>query len=266
MDIKNMPPLAKFLSTVASIATIIAVYPLVENFIAERNLDIHGKWVSETANMKVLELLKQHKWSLTDLKYLSSPPEQVPHRVYDEYELIYSSSESKVLIVISDESKGISCHACAPFISVFKFDKLELGWKLTETDIAVTQFGSWGKFDDNRDEEMEKPGQGILDVRVIGVDRYGLFLSGGYSNTNSSTEVVSIYTKVSGSYKNVLDIITFYNYGSNSTTEWSASYSLKEKNTGLYNIIVNKSGVENTKLINEKNEYEFTGKTYVAVN
>lgn len=86
----------------------------------------------------------------------------------------------------------MDCHTCGVNINVFEFEKVVGGWTLVQSDIAAFTWGSWRSL-----------GASDVDVRVVGRNLYGIFLSLGYTMGGSIQDAIAIWFKVGDEYRKI---------------------------------------------------------------
>ncbi|QQZ27359.1 hypothetical protein HMY34_00520 [Thiothrix subterranea] len=245
------------ISWVAAIAAFIlglgwSVFTYYNPRTIEEPVDIKGSWNLEQAKMLAFTSLEKHNWDQHPELCIDEPC-RPPHELIGEYNLPYRDRETYVLAMVSGDLGG-SCHACAPYLSFFEFEKKEAGWKLITSDIASSPSGAWGSFDK----------EDFGGTKAIGDNKFGIPIAGSFMNHGRTTDSVSIYTKLGDSFHNVLDInIREDNGGADADTDWEASYDFVLKNTGLYDVVVKKNGEIQSKEFSATISYEFNGQKYI---
>ena len=166
--------------------------------------------------------LQAAKWSSID-KNLEDPLE---HTEIGRYSLLYKNREGLV-VAYATITRESACHACAPHLSFFEFEKRPKGWKLIGSDIAAHQKGSWG----------EPP---KMSIAVIAEDRFGVLLESGFMAQGWIVGATSIYTRMGDSFREVLSLMT--NQAAPDGRAWDSTLTFKPTTTGLYDIEVNRKG------------------------
>lgn len=188
-------------------------------------VDIQGKWKDEQAEEIVQTKLFAADWS--------HPEFEVPlnHDLICASDLIYKDHQSKVL-AFKTTPEDFDCHACAPWLSFFEFEKVSHGWSLTNSEIAVLQRGSWGDF----------PAEWIS-VRVISDHIYGVFLTSGYTAQGFTTQGVTLYARIGDSFREILSLSTSEDdppeFGGGG---WSSTIEIRPAAAGLYDVVVHRKG------------------------
>lgn len=182
---------------------------------AKEKIDVPGRW-----DLKVARELANKQLALNWKFVASNMEEPITHGFVDDYSLIYGSKEGIVLI-FSSITEGLDCHACAPYLSFFEFEKHEAGWKLTTSDIGVCIAGSWGK-------------PPVLSASVVGENKYGVFMQDCYMAQGWSVCATSIHTRIGDTFKEVLKIIT--SQSDPDGRGWNSKIELRPTPTGLFDI------------------------------
>ncbi len=185
-------------------------------------VEITGQWDQVKARQLVQSQLRSTKWSGID-KDLEAPLE---HTEVGQYSLLYRNREGLVLAYSTITRESV-CHACAPYLSFFEFEKRPKGWKQIGSYIAVRQDGSWGS-----------PPK--MSVAVIADDRFGVMLETGYMAQGWIVGATSIHTKMGDSFREVLSLMT--NQAAPDERAWDSTITFKPTTTGLYDIEVNRKG------------------------
>jgi len=216
-------------------------------------VDISGRWNPEKAWMIVWGKLNSATTSNPRL-FCETTLCEPRHSRAGEFSLIYRDRETVLLVTESIDPK-LDCHACAPFISLFEFEKKSRGWKLVQTDFAAIQWGSWGSLEASN-----------LRAKVIGHNIYGIFLENGYTMGGEVQIATSVFSKVADNYRKVLHIMTHLDDSGaiEKTTDWSAEIGVKQGSTGFFDLIVTAQRVLENKPLNEKIVFEFDGVQYFS--
>jgi len=96
-------------------------------------IDIPGKWNLDIGKEISLKHLKSHAWKI----------DQPEHEFVNKFSLIYPEN-SGIVLVYATIPNGDRCHASAPHLSFFEYEKCAGGWKLETTEIDACVAGSWG--------------------------------------------------------------------------------------------------------------------------
>jgi hypothetical protein len=160
------------------------------NCTQDEPVDISGTWKQSIA----LSLSKNKLISARfPLDNFGAPP--YTHELLGEYNLLYKDRQS-IILAIKTKPLNYECHACAPYLSFFEFEKISKGWKLIGSDVAAIQTGSWGDISSD------------LTMRVIGTNQYGVFLEGGYTAQGHTNTSVDLYTRIGDRFRNILSVAT----------------------------------------------------------
>jgi hypothetical protein len=162
------------------------------------------------------------------------------------------------LLLYASNEEEMTCHACAPYISIIEFEKRAAGWRHTQSDVAVFQWGSWGNLS-----------AASVAARPIGPSVYGIVFNLSYSAMGATTGTFAIWAKISDSYRMLLDIPSSdSDEGTNDPghNEWKARISFEPSEMGLYPINVAATGISRGKQINSVTRFEYNGVEYNAEN
>jgi hypothetical protein len=191
-------------------------------------VDFEGNWNLNRADSIAIALLQKKNWETDDF---GTPP--YIHTSLGVFNLLYKDHQSTVL-AYQTAPQDYGCHACAPFLSFFEFEKRSLGWKLVDSEVAAVQEGSWGGFAKEN-----------ISVRVIGDDLYGVFLEDGYLAQGYSFEWTTVFARIGDSFHPILKLMLSESSGGAedpATTDWSSTIDIKPATTGLYDIVVERKG------------------------
>jgi hypothetical protein len=209
---------------------------------------IGGQWNYQQAQKIILPYLQKHKWERN---------EQV-HKFLSEYKLPYNNKQG-VLVATSSMQKGHECHLCSPDVSFFEFEKQTTGWKLTNSYLATSTLGSWGKTDPSD-----------INVQTIGNNGdniYGIMLRNTTTGSGNITSELWILAKVGRSICKVLDTTISHDnsgMGSDSKSNWESKITIQPGAKGFFNVLVVSKGIRDDKPFSEKQVFKFNGKKYVA--
>jgi hypothetical protein len=190
---------------------------------ANEPVDIVGTWDQKQARAMATAELEKSKW---DSEKIGDPP--YVHEFLRESNLVYKDRQA-IVLTFQTKSKDFECHACAPYLSFFEFEKRPRGWKLTSSEIAAVQIGAWGEF---------RPD--AISVRVIGDNLYGVFLESGYMAQGQTVSDVTLFARIGDSFREILTLAL--GEGGDSSGNWSSTINIKPTTTGLYDIIVERKG------------------------
>ncbi len=199
-----------------------------------KSVDIEGKWALSHAETLVTTELQKKEWNT---KNFGDPPYE--HKLLDEYHLVYENGQA-IVLAYQTRPVGFECHACAPYLSFFEFEKLSHGWKLIDSEIAAVQIGSWGNF----------PAEG-MSVRVIANNLYGVFLESNYMAQGYTSGSVTLFARIGDSFREILNLQL--SQGNPDGYGWSSTYTMESTSTGFYEIFVKRKGnygAKNLKWIN----------------
>jgi hypothetical protein len=210
---------------------------------------IQGDWNLEQAQQIIFPHLEKHKWR----------DNAVEHKFLRQYKLPYRKKDVR-LIATSSIRKESDCHACAPDLSFFEFEKQSRGWKLVSSSIAVCRWGSWGKIEP-RD----------IKVKIIGNNgdnTYGVILEGGSTNMGISTESISVYARVGSFMREILpSTYTHFNtdgYDSQKKNDWNSKVTILSRTKGYFDILLERKGIRDGKTFSERELFKFNGTKYVS--
>lgn len=190
-------------------------------------VDIEGNWDKKKAAQIALAKLRNANWSKID----SQMAKPIVHREVGQYSLVYKTREGMV-VAYATKTKDAQCHACAPHLSFFEFEKRLKGWKMVGSEIAVWKDGAWG----------EPP---TMSVRVIADDRFGVFFESGYTAQGWTVSGTVIYVRMGDSYRRVLHLIS--SQISPEGVKWDTTMTMRPTSTGLYDIEVVRTGAHGPK-------------------
>lgn len=184
--------------------------------------DIAGRWELAAATQIAKTHLAAENWSAT------SPDMEEPliHKLVGDYSLVHKNKEG-VVLVFSTITEGHDCHACAPYLSFFEFEKREAGWDLITSDVGAYQAGSWG----------EAPN---LSVHVVAEDKYGVFMKDGYTAQGWSVCSTSIHARIGDTFREIMLLITAQSDPEGRA--WDSKLTMLPTSTGFYNIEVQRWG------------------------
>ena len=120
-------------------------------------LAVPGKWDQALACAIAQQKIEEADWPSIGIH---DTPDHVSVNVYS---LIYRDGKEGRVLVYASTPLGNDCHACAPYLSFFEFDKVIGGWDLSTFSIAAVQDGAWGK-------------PPMIAVQLIADARYGVLL------------------------------------------------------------------------------------------
>jgi len=180
------------------------------------------------------------------------------HKILNEFPQALSSGAKMVVITSSGDPQS-DCHACAPELSLFLFEKSNNQWRQKTALYAFAQWGSWGSVDE---EDVA--------VKKLGPDQSGLILEGGYTGQGYFGAVLEMYLIANGGLQEILDYCTAASNsgavgeGSKDLEDWDSAYELLPKAGRLadikVNLINNINGDKSTSL------FTYDGKKYISSN
>jgi hypothetical protein len=209
---------------------------------------IGGQWNYQQAQNIILPYLQKHKWERNEQD----------HKFLGQYKLPYNSKQG-VLVATSSMQKGHECHLCSPDVSFFEFEKQTTGWKLTNSYLAASTLGSWGKTDPSD-----------INVKTIGKNSdniYGIMLTNTTTGSGNITSELWILAKVSGSMRKVLDTTISHDnsgMGSERKSNWESKITIQPGTKGFFNILVASKGIRDSKLFAERELFKFNGQKYAS--
>lgn len=136
-------------------------------------------------------LLEKKKWNGKDF---GPPPYK--HTFVGENS-VEANGQQAMLVTFETAPQNFDCHACAPYLSFFEFDKRPNGWKLADSELGVVQAGNFGSYSATE-----------LSVRALGNNTWGIFVGDGSTNQGVTVEVVRIFAKIDNKLRQVLFIET----------------------------------------------------------
>lgn len=223
------------------------------------DIDIKGTWNYEEAKKIALPYLLTNSWSKDKHICKNLYPCNPIHTFIGDYNLSYRNRE--VLIVVAATIDRISrCHSCSPALSLFEFEKRPTGWKLVNSFISAMAWGTWNVV--KQDE---------IKVMVIGDNRYGIVLEGGWMFTGTVGYSTAIYAYVGDSLSEVLSPLqTFENNGGIRTSlnripeeNWNSHIKVQPGATGFFDLTIETEGIRRGKSFKEKKLFKFNGKKYI---
>lgn len=230
----EIPQAFEQLSWVATIAGVLGIPSLViavfrkirkKRLCVKSNtpmITILGRWNLALAESKVINLLERHPWSATE--WGLEPP--LVHRLAGHYHLVYRQREG-IVLVFATANKDFDCHPCAPHLSFLEFENVNDNWSLVTADIGVFQAGSWG----------QAP---RLSVRVIGDERFAVFMEDGYTAQGWTVSSTTILTRIGDAFKEVLCILDSELFPEGEG--WNSKLETITCLTGLYDVRVTRWG------------------------
>lgn len=186
------------------------------------SLDVVGRWDIDKAKQIANDHLTKHNWAA------SAPELEKPlhHKFVGDYHLVYKAKEG-IILAFGTITEGHDCHACAPYLSLFEFEKRDGRWKLVTFDIGICKAGRWG--------ELPK-----LGVHAVADDRYGVFMQGGYMAHGWGIGTTSIHVRFGDEFREVLILIT--SQSAPDGRSWRSKLTIHPTAAGLYDIEVQRSG------------------------
>lgn len=185
-----------------------------------------GSWDLDVAVRYAIAQLSTHDWQKIAPE-MSTP---LNHNFAGEYHLVYRSKEG-VVIAFGTITDGHDCHACAPYLSLFEYEKVDTGWRLVTTNIAVCRAGQWGELPP-------------LSAIVVAEDKFGVLLEDGYTAQGWTNCTTSLYVRVGDRFKNVLKLLV--SQGDPDGRSWSSLIKVQDTKSGLFNLVIQRSGAGST--------------------
>ncbi len=207
-------------------------------------VEIQGKWDGNQAKAIAVAKLQRHDWkNLLAEKGNCWQPPPYRHELLGEYALVYKDRQGTVL-AFQTMPENFECHACAPYLSFFEFEKRPRGWNLVGSEISVLRNGAWGYFPKEH-----------ISIRVIADNLFGVFLEDYYMAQGQSVSGVTAYARIGDSFCEILDLALGENgiFGEE-TWYWSSTITIVPTSTGLYDIVVERTG--DLKWVNGSDERE----------
>jgi len=225
----------------------------------EEALLTHGRWDDEVANALVTRSLSEAEQRLKPELCSGFAAEcKIKHSEIGRYSLVYNSKEVMLLIWASIEDDELQCHGCAPFISIFEFEKRPNGWKHSQSDVGVFQWGSWGSMD-----------AANVVARPIGPNKFGIVFDLGFTQGGHSEYALAIWANLGDSYRKILHIRSAttdsgtLNPGKYS---WESKVKYLNADSGLFPIEISTHGKIDGKPIKTNSILEFNGVEYRGRN
>lgn len=223
--------------------------------------DSKGQWNFQQAQKIILPYLQSNNWNNVE-NFCDENSCNPVHTFLPQYKLPYKNKEA-VLVATASINKGSDCHACAPHLSFFEFEKQATGWKLVNSYLAASRWGSWGTVEPSD-----------ITVKVLGNNGdhlYGIVHEGSGTGQGWLVSTTSIYAKVDGSLREVLPLLTTSENNSGAggghegkaLTDWDSKITIQPGTTGFFNIVVERKGIREGKAFSEKELFKFNGQKYV---
>jgi hypothetical protein len=188
-------------------------------------VDINGKWSQDLATAQSTKKLDLLQWGTKFSNYGA-----FRHKLLGEYSLLYKDRQS-IVLAFQTAPDGFECHACAPYLSFFEYEKKPKGWQSINDEVAAVQAGSWGEFS----------AEG-LSVRVIADSLYGVFLESGYTAQGHTNIGVTLFARIGDAFRPILDLQLAEGGFLKDDYGWSSTITMKPTNTGLYDLLVERKG------------------------
>lgn len=221
----------------------------------DAEVTIKGRWSDSVAEGISGDLLHQAEAKMKASLCEGQIDCKIVHALVGKYSLVYASKEVTLLLYSSIDD-DLACHACAPFISIFEFERRPTGWLHSQSDVAVFQWGSWGTMDTVN----------VL-VKPIGPHTFGILFDLGYTQGGYTESAVAIWAKLSDTYQKVLHIPSALDDSGTTTpgqSKWDSKITFERSDLGLYSIMVATEGTSEGKRFHSKNRFEFNGVEYKA--
>lgn len=193
----------------------------------EEPVDIQGSWNQAAALEIAIKKLQNAKF---EEENFGPPP--FTHELVGEYNLLYKDRQT-IILSITTQPLDFECHACAPYLSFFEFEKRSRGWRLIHSDIAAIQSGSWGGFFSHN-----------LSIRVIGSNQYGVFIEDGYTAQGQTTAGTVLYSRIGDRFRQILSLATYESTSMliDEGESWNSTITLIPTDMGFYDILVERQG------------------------
>ncbi len=185
----------------------------------ESECDIPGRWNRERAIGLGIQRLEAADWRHLDLS-LNLP---VEHIFVEQYSLLYSARDEGMVVLFDTRTAGDDCHACAPYVSIFEFEKVAKGWNLITEDIAVFKGGAWGSSPQ-------------ASVHLISGERYAVIFRDGDMHQGWCVEAATIMAKLGDTFTNLLFTITAQSDPDGNG--WSSELAFKDNGGALRDLVV----------------------------
>ena len=185
----------------------------------EPECDIPGRWNRDQAVQLGIQHLETADWRHLDPS-LDLPLE---HNFVDQYSLLYSARGEGMVVLFDTRTAGDECHACAPYVSIFEFEKVAKGWSLITQDIAVFKGGTWGK-------------SPRASVHLISGERYAVIFRDGDIHQGWCVEASTIMAKLGDTFTNLLFTITAQSDPDGNG--WSSELAFKDNGGALRDLEV----------------------------
>lgn len=222
--------------------------------------DVKGQLNFQQAQKIILPYLQSHNWNNVE-KFCDESSCNPVHTFLSQYKLPYKNKEA-VLVATASINQGSDCHACAPHLSFFEFEKQLTGWKLVNSYLAASRWGSWGT--------VEASDIAVKLLGHNGDNLYGIVHEGSGTGQGWFVSSTSIYAKVDGSLREVLPVlITSENnsgagegHDGKALTDWDSKVTIQPGTTGFFNILVERQGIREGKAFSERELFKFDGQKY----
>jgi hypothetical protein len=176
------------------------------------------------------------------------------HTIIGHYSYIYQLKKAKLFVAATNLLRDNDCHACAPKLSFI----VVVDEQIVLENISALHAGTWG----------EAPSKEEIEPLDLGAKHYGVALYGAGDGQGWHEEFVRYYLPINGKFTKVLRLTTATDNGGAiepNTTNWKSIVRYFQSETKLYDIIVQKEGIEDKKQINTISLYRFDGKAYQKV-
>jgi hypothetical protein len=219
-----------------------------------KSMEIQGKWDPAKSEALIRAGLTEGELRLRDPFYESNSLE-LDHRIVGEYYLRYRDRESMMVVTASIE-KGVNCHACAPRLSLFEFERRAAGWILVDFSLAVARWGQWGQV-----------GTDDVKVFVIGENLYALFLDGNGGSQGWTSSRTCVHARVGDRYQEVLNLQTAQDDSGTiapGAQNWTSVIKIQSGSSGFYDLLVERRGIRDHKNFAECERFKFNGQKYIS--
>lgn len=158
------------------------------------------------------------------------------------------------------KNDGYDCFACGVALSVFEFKKVDGGWLLTNESIGKINLGAYG--------ELNEFIKTSISITPISDKYYSIKVSSHYSRMGDKSGQIKLYIFIKNYLKEVLWESYYYDNfdsGRDKKEQVISDISIKENNSGFYDIHVKSKGYRGNENIDKKVIYKFDMKKYTYV-
>lgn len=176
---------------------------------------------------------------------------EAKHNLLKQYEL----SENELLLLYETTRDDFVCHSCAPNISWFYFKCENSRWVLKNKIInSEGSMGSWGK---SVVPELIKVDKNLFIFKYIF----------GYMGQGVLQENLYLHSFSNGEFNEIFEyLITYDDTGTGYKLEsnWKSKFSFIKKTNQYPDLIIERSGLENSNKFKEKKVYKFIDGKYIS--